>query len=121
MPAIQPYLNSDGECWIHATLHKIVEEDLAQARTLAEVRIDEQTVGHLTPKMSSDLLPAVSYLAELGKITCVRACEGQPAQSGDRPYTLRAHELPADWFSGLTVVQGASNASEGPWHRRIDA
>ena len=114
MPAIQPYLNSDGECWIHATLHEIVEEGPRSSRTLAEVRIDEQTVGRLTPKMSSDLLPAVSYLAELGKITCVRAIvKGNRLKAEIVLYTLRAHELPADWFSGLTVVQGASNASEG--------
>jgi hypothetical protein len=64
--------------------------------------------------MSSDLLPAVSYLAELGKITCVRAIvKGNRLKAEIVLYTLRAHELPADWFSGLAVVQGASNASEG--------
>jgi len=114
MPAIQPYLNYDGECWIHATLHEIVEEGPRASRTLAEVRIGVKTVGRLTPKMSSDLLPVVSYLAELGKTTCVRAIvKGNRLKAEVVLYTLRAHELSADWFSAPSVAQGAHNPNEG--------
>jgi len=114
MPAILQFLNSDGECWIHATLHQIVEEGPRANKTLAEVRIDGNTVGRLTPKMSSDLLPAVSYLAELGQTTCVRAIvKGNRLKAEVVLYTLRAHELPADWFSATTVAQGAPSATAG--------
>lgn len=58
----------------YATLHQIVEEGSRSSETLGEVHIDRNPVGRLTPKMSSDLWPAVSYLlAELGQTTCVRA------------------------------------------------
>jgi collagen type III alpha len=114
LPAILQYLNSDGECWIHATLHQVVEEGSRSSKTLAEVRIDGNTVGRLTPKMSSDLLPAVSYLAELGQATCVRAIvKGNRLKAEVVLYALRAHELPADWFNALAVVQGVPVASEG--------
>jgi len=114
LPAILQYLNSDGECWIHATLHQVVEEGSRSSKTLAEVRIDGNTVGRLTPKMSSDLLPAVSYLAELGQTTCVRAIvKGNRLKAEVVLYALRAHELPADWFNALAVVQGVPVASEG--------
>lgn len=114
MPAILQYLNSDGECWIHATLHQLVEEGSRSSKTLAEVRIDGNTVGCLTPKMSSDLLPAVSYLAEFGQTTCVRAIvKGNRLKAEVVLYVLRAHELPADWFSAFAVVEGVPNASDG--------
>jgi hypothetical protein len=113
MPAILQYLNSDGECWIHATLHQIVEEGPRTSKTLAEVRIDGNTVGRLTPKMSSDLLPAVLYLGELGQTTCVRAVvKGNRLKAEVVLYTLRSHELPADWFAPA-VAQGSPRASEG--------
>jgi hypothetical protein len=112
MPAILPYLNSDGECWVHATVHQIVEEGSRSSKTLAEVRIDGKPVGRLTPKMSSDLLPAVSYLAELGQTTCVRAIvKGNRLKAEVVLYALRAHELPADWFSATTIA-GAHTSSE---------
>jgi len=113
MPAILPYLNSDGECWIHATLHQVVEEGSRSSKTLAEVRIDGEPVGRLTPKMSSDLLPAVSYLAELGQTTCVRAIvKGNRLKAEVVLYTLRAHELPADWFNAVTVAVGTPQTSK---------
>lgn len=113
MPAILPYLNSAGECWIHATLHQIVEEGTRSGKILAEVRIDGNTVGRLTPKMSSDVLPAVSYLAELGQTTCVHAIvKGNRLKAEVVLYTLRAHELPADWFSAPMLAQDAPNANE---------
>lgn len=114
MPAILPYLNSDSECWVHATLHQIVEEGTRSSKTLAEVRIDGNTVGRLTPKMSSDLLPAVSYLEELGQTTGVRAIvKGNRLKAEVVLYALRAHELSADWFNASIVAQGVPNANEG--------
>jgi Protein of unknown function (DUF2510) len=104
MPAILPYLNSDSECWIHATLHQVVEEGPRSSKTLAEVRIDGKPVGRLTPKMSSDLLPAVSHLAELGQTMCVRAiAKGNRLKAEVVLYALRAHELPAEWFNAVTT------------------
>jgi len=112
LPAILPFVNSAGECWVHATLHQIVEEGSRSSKTLAEVRIDGKPVGRLTPKMSSDLLPAVSYLAELGQTTCVRAIvKGNRLKAEVVLYALRAHELPADWFSAPAFA-GAPTSSE---------
>lgn len=102
MPAIAPYLNSYGECWVHATLHEIIEQGPRSSKTLAEVRIDGKPVGRLTPKLSGDMLPAVRYLGERGQTTGVRAIvKGNQLKAEVVLYTLRAYELPADWFTAL--------------------
>ena len=94
--AIIPYLNPHGECWVHATLHPLVEEGSRSRRTLAEVRIDGLPVGRLTPKMSGEVTPqSVSYLEELGRTTCVRAIvKGNRLKAEVVLYVLRAHKLP---------------------------
>jgi hypothetical protein len=73
MPAITPYLNVAGECWVHATVHEITEAGARASKALAEVRIDGNTVGRLTPKLSGDMLPTVQFLAGRGEMTCVHA------------------------------------------------
>jgi Protein of unknown function (DUF2510)/HIRAN domain len=100
MDAISPYLNANGECWVHATLHEVVEQSARTSKRLAEVRIDGDPVGRLTPKMSGDMLPAVRYLADRGVKTCVRAVvKGNRLKAEVVLYALRASELPPDWMS----------------------
>ena len=70
--ATGPYLCPAGECWVHATVHEVVEHGPRTSKQLAEVRIDGRPVGRLTPKMSSDMLPAVQFLSQRGFDTAVR-------------------------------------------------
>jgi hypothetical protein len=102
MAAISPYLNVAGECWVHATVHETTDAAARSSKALAEVRIDGNTVGRLTPKLSGDMLPAVQFLAGRGEITCVHAIvKGNSLKAEVVLYALRAHELPAGWFTGL--------------------
>ena len=104
---LAPWLNAYGEAWVHATLQPVVESTARTSKTLAEVYIEGRPVGRLTPKMSQDMLPAVEYLAERGRATCVRAIvKGNPLKSDVVLHTARAGELGADWFS--QVEQAAS-------------
>jgi hypothetical protein len=106
--ATAPYLNPHGECWIYATLHEIVEQGPRTSKALAEVRIDGNPVGRLTPKMSADMLPVVNHLAEGGQATCVRAIvKGNQLKAEVVLYALRAHELPADWLASIADSQNA--------------
>lgn len=100
MAALRPFLNSKGECWVHATVHSVVEKSARAEKTLAEIRIDGLPVGRLTPKMSADLLPAVDYLAERGHVACVHAMvKGNHLKTDVVLHTLRAGELPPEWFA----------------------
>lgn len=102
MAAISPYLNVAGECWVHATVHETTDVAARSSKTLAEVRIDGNTVGRLTPKLAADMLPTVQFLAVRGETTCVCASvKGNSLKADVVLYSLRANELPAGWFTGL--------------------
>lgn len=102
MDATSPYLCREGECWVHATLHEVVEQGPRSSKQLAEVRIDGRVVGRLTPKMSSDMLPAVQFLSERGFATAVRAVvKGNQLKSEVVVHAARAAELPQEWVNAL--------------------
>lgn len=113
MPAITPYLNVAGECWVHATIHETIEVGPRSSKALAEVRVDGNTVGRLTPKLSGDMLPTVQFLAGRGEMTCVHAIvKGNSLKAEVVLYSLRAQELPAGWFTGLGTPLPPPNASQ---------
>lgn len=122
MAAIAPFLNAHGECWVHATLHEFVEQSARSTKTLAEVRIDGQPVGRLTPKMSGDMLPAVNYLAHRGKQAVVRAIvKGNALKAEVVLYTKRSSELPADWFNQGDAPGASVIADSGGTQTRTGA
>lgn len=99
MDALAPFLNTSGECWAYATVHELVDQSGRTPKTLAEVRLDNHSVGRLTPKMSGELLPVVNYLAARGQKTGVRAIvKGNALKAEVVLYTVKASELPAAWF-----------------------
>jgi hypothetical protein len=110
--AVAPYLTPEGECWVYATVHEIVEEGPRSTKHIAEIRIDGTVAGRLTPKMSSDMLPAAQFLAAHGLSTCVRAVvKGNQLKTELVLYTSRAHELPPEWFDALPVPPGPAAAA----------
>jgi hypothetical protein len=52
LDALAPFLRPEGECWVYASLHEVVEQLARSTRTVVEVRIDGACVGQLTRKMS---------------------------------------------------------------------
>ena len=102
LDALVPLLNSEGCCWAHATLHAVEDEKARTPRRLVEVQVDGRTVGRLTPKMSSELLPAVDFLDERGEVSCVRAkVTGNRLKAEVVLQTMRAHEITAEWFDSI--------------------
>jgi Protein of unknown function (DUF2510)/HIRAN domain len=100
--ATGPYLCREGECWVHATIHEVVAQRPRSSKQLAELRIDGRAVGRLTPKMSSDMLPAVQFISDRGFLTAVRAVvKGNQLKCEVVVYAARAAELPQEWFNAL--------------------
>jgi collagen type III alpha len=100
--ATSKYLTPHGECWVHATLHEAVDESGRTPKSFVEVRIDDQTAGRLTPKMSGELEPAIRFLRERGHACAVRAIvKGNQLKAEVVLYTKRAHELDQAWFDSL--------------------
>ena len=105
MAALVPLLSPAGECWVHATLHEIVDESAKTPRTLVEVRINDAVVGRLTPKMSTDLLPVVRFLASKGAQAVTRAIlKGNSLKADVVLYAARANQVPQDWLDAPPIV-----------------
>jgi hypothetical protein len=89
----------DGERWVYATLCHVVEQLARSTRDIVEVRVDGGRLGKLTPKMSGEVLPAVQFFAERGRVTAARLLvSGNRAAVTARLYVARAHQLDDHWF-----------------------
>ena len=102
LDTLAPWLRPEGECWVHVTLHEVVEHLARTSREVIEVRIEGERIGQLTPKMSGDLLPAVRHVAEQNCLTAARAIvKGNRIKTEVVLYVARAHELPESWLSDV--------------------
>jgi collagen type III alpha len=111
LDALVPFLRSEGECWVHVSLHEVVEQLARSTRTVVEVRIDGACVGKLTPKMSSELLPAIRHLEQQGTTAAARAIvKGNRIKAEVVLYVARAHELPESWLNDA----GSSRPTAAP-------
>src|SRR6185369_6801452 len=105
--AIAPFLARDGDCWVIATLHRSERDGTRAVKSLAEVRIDGAKVGVLTPKMSSENLPAVDFLAEQGS-SSGRFGRGS-REIGSRPRSSYVVAAPTRYQKIGSVVLSAPN------------
>lgn len=112
--AISPFLSSHGECWAYATLHQMVDESARTPKPFVEVRLDGLAAGRLTPKMSSELLPAIEFVESRGE-TCVAraAVKGNQLKAEIVLYTQRAHEIGQDWFDSVGQSATAHESERG--------
>jgi HIRAN domain-containing protein len=123
LDTLASFLRAEGECWAYATLHEVVEQTARSSRTLVEVRLDGARVGQLTPKMSTELLPAIRHLAEQGATAAARAIvKGNRIKTEVVLYAAKAHELPESWL-GAPSPRPADPAPvhPGPHRRRRSA
>jgi collagen type III alpha len=115
LDALAPFLRPEGECWVHVTLHEIVEQPARSTREVVEVRVDGARVGQLTPKMSGELLPALRHLAEQGDAAGARAIvKGNRIKTEVVLYVARAHELPESWLGDTAVRPATADSEPGP-------
>jgi hypothetical protein len=112
---LAPFFRPEGECWAYATMHAVEEEDGFQDRhrIVVEIRLDDEPVGRLSPRLSAEFLPAIHYLADMRAETAARvAVRGDRTASEVILYAARSHDLPATWPDGLTRSPVASPS----WH-----
>jgi collagen type III alpha len=96
------YCGPVGEQWAYATLHEVSQQLARSTRTVVEVRLDDQRIGQLTPKMSVDLLAAIRHISELGCSAACRALvKGNRAAAQVTLYVQRSHELEDAWFDDV--------------------
>ncbi|GAA0284475.1 HIRAN domain-containing protein [Cryptosporangium japonicum] len=96
---LAPFLRAEGEAWVYATLHELTEQRARSTRTVVEVRVDDQVVGTLTPRMSGELLPVVRFLAEHDSLAVSKAIvKGNRLKADVTLYAARAGDLPPAWL-----------------------
>jgi collagen type III alpha len=104
------YSGSAGEQWAYATLHEMTQQLARSTRTVVEVRLDDQRIGQLTPKMSGDLLVAIRHINESGGAAACRALvKGNRAAAQVTLYVQRSHELEDAWFDTVRRRQRGSS------------
>lgn len=109
--AASAYLCPAGECWVYATIGEVLDQGPRTAKQLAQVSIDGLPVGRMTPKMSSDILPAVRFLAERGFVTAVRAIvKGNQLRCDVVVHACRAGDLPQVWVDSLPALAPGGSA-----------
>ncbi|GAA1595616.1 HIRAN domain-containing protein [Actinoplanes couchii] len=117
LDTLSRWLRPEGECWVYATLHEIVENTPRSERVLVEVRIDNEVVGRLTPRMSAEVLPAMRHLAAQQMVTVTQAVvKGTQIKTEVSLYAVRAHELPESWLAAPahSPVEAPDLPSHGP-------
>lgn len=111
--ATSRYLTAQGECWVHATLHQVIDESGRAPKPYVEVRIDGQTAGKLTPKMSGDMAPVIKFLHERGQACVVRAIvKGNQLKAEVVLHAKRAHELDQVWFDSLPPANASPTSTD---------
>jgi collagen type III alpha len=112
MDALTPFLSPAGECWIHVTLHELVEQLARSTRTVVEVRVDQTAAGKLTPKMSAELLPVIRHLSQRGAQATARAIlKGNSVKADIALYVARANELSQEWLDHPPIAASQRRTS----------
>lgn len=100
MDVLRTWVRSEGEAWVFVTLHIVTEHLARSSRTVVELRINDQRVGQLTPKMSGEFVPAIQLLEDAGYVTAARAIvKGNALKADVVLYAARSGDLPSDWAS----------------------
>lgn len=98
-PVFESVLNAYGEAWVHVTLDELQEQLPRSVRDVIQVRINDESVGQLTPAMSKNFLPIVRTLADQGRLCAARAMiRGNRLKVDVRLFATQASELREEWL-----------------------
>lgn len=104
--AIAAHVRPDGTSIALGTLRVTrTTPQRAAPKSIVEVRIDGEKVGTLTPAMSAHFVPTVEHLRDQGLASLVwLKVTGTPIAAQITLHAKRAHEIPGDWFTGVTTL-----------------
>lgn len=112
MDVLAPLVAREGEAWVYATLHRTGDESGKTTKELAEVRVNGQPIGTLTPAMSAHFLPTIAACLNDGVLTAARVLlKGNSLKVEAVLYAAKAHELEAAWLK--SEPEGAAAPPSG--------
>jgi len=112
LSTLAAWTRPEGEGWVYGTLHAIEEKTARAARRIAEVRIDGQRVGQLTPKMSGEWLPVIDLLDQSGTVCGVPVVvKGNALKADVTLYAARAGELTHEFMASVDAAAHPQSAA----------
>lgn len=106
LEALSDFVTPSGDGIAIGTIHAIqVPAAKGGTRDVAEVRLDGERIGQMTPATSAHFLPTVKHLADQGRVAAVWVrVKGSAVAAQAVLHATKAHELPADWFGAPSTI-----------------
>ena len=106
LDALSGFITPSGDGIAIGTLHTLTLPAAKGAtKEVAEVRLDGERIGQMTPGSSAHFLPTVRHLADQGRQTAVWVrVKGSAVAAQAVLQATKAHELPADWFGEPVTI-----------------
>jgi hypothetical protein len=112
------YLGSVTERAVYATLTLVLDLEASKTRQLVEVAVDGQSLGRLTPRMSEELAPALTFLNDRRLIVVARChIRGNALKTDVVLHLARATGLDSAWLDSVAnrvLEQPAGDRRPGP-------
>lgn len=105
MANIAPWVHDDGSALAYATLHSVVERRPRSSKRVVEVRIADLPVGHLSDRMSDQMINLVDEFAQAGiTVVCLARICGSSIAAEVAVYPARPSELSNSWIREQLVA-----------------
>lgn len=106
LDALSDFVTPAGDGIAIGTLHALqVPAAKGASREVAELRLDGERVGQMTPSSSAHFLPTIRHLEDQGRRTAVWVrVKGSAVAAQAVLQATKAHELPADWFGSPVTI-----------------
>lgn len=106
LDVLSEFVAPSGDGVAIGSLHEVeVAATKTTSRTVAEVRLDGERVGQMTPASSAHFLPTIRHLNDQGLVAAVWVrIKGSAVAAQAVLQATKAHELPADWFGAPSTL-----------------
>lgn len=106
LDALSNFVTPSGDSIAVGTLHALqVPAPKGATREVAELRLDGERVGQMTPASSVHFLPTIKHLEDQGRLTAVWVrVKGSAVAAQAVLQATKAHELRADWFGAASTI-----------------
>lgn len=103
--ALLKWVPTGGHGVLYASLHESASASAGAVKSVVEVRIDDERIGQLTPRMSQRFLPMIRHLASRGLVTvCWGDIKGSAVAAEVRIDGIKANEADSAVLDGEPVT-----------------
>lgn len=103
---LSDFITPDGDGIAIGTIHRLeLPAPKGATKEVAEVRLDGERIGQMTPASSTHFLPTIKHLEDQGRVAAVWVrVKGSTVAAQAVLQATKAHELPHDWFGSAVTL-----------------